>query len=1193
MPKSGYLMTAVAVVALSWSTTIVRGDQRPHPSKAHNKVATDDGSGDDDRMSGMGHLAHLAATGRLDKALKKARRKSLQGEKVEVFLDTELGGDDGDAEDGPAGGQAETSIAVDASGQHIVLGYNDTRGFAENPTSLSGVMYSDDGGATFVDGGRLPSPGTDLIGTTRFPQVFGDPEIKYLGGSTFVYFSIMVKKFSANGTAQTMCVHRSTDNGHTWQGPFEIPAATNPHGLVTGAAVNARDSADKEFAAIDPDSGRAMLSWSNFTATTFAAGGVEISTTFSDDLATATPPTWSARRIIAATAADGQASQPFFAGNGSSNAYVVWRRFAATTSAADFFGNGQNVGFARSTDNGATFSAPINLTDNFFTSDEILGNDRRNTSPSIAVDNSPGPNHGTIYITYANNSQDDGSDIMVQRSVDGGVTFSAPVAVDSRPGRDRAQWFPWATVDTATGRAYVFYYDQGIAAAGDLTETTVQFSDDGGLSWSKPTPLSDRPFHAAYGNDTGQPNIGDYNQAVAQNGELLAIWAGTVPVGFTDGQPSTSMTTPDVVFKRLAASSTTISLSLGTPAVSEPGNGFIDPGDLVSFTLPLTNYVTNPPAAAAVSGISATLSTSTPGVSVVQATQSYGSLAPGATAGNASPFTVQFDQSFVPGRHVEFVLTASSAQGSVVLPFTQSTGAPIATPIFTENFDGVAAGALPAGWSTSHGGGSNVVPWTTNATFMGSNAAFHINANDAANPTRFERLFSPLITVPADAEYVTMDFDVAYDTEDDLYDWAGHQFNVLAYDGFLLRITDQTPGSTLRSVQIESFAEEFTTGGTPFYPKKMPRNSSTAYLQDLSAWAGFSNGVKHVHLKLPGMAGTTVQLRWEFTQDSGGTCADLRPGHTCGVGFDNIVMNSVRSSSVVSTATTVSSSQNPSDSGQPVTFTAAVTAGSAVAAGTVTFRDGATVLASAVAVDAGGHAAFTTAALSSGTHTITAEYSGTTHFAPSSGSVLQQVDALPSISITDVSVPEGQSGTSNAVFTVSLSGATHTATVQVSYATADGTAASPADYAAGSGSLSFPPGTTSRTVSVAVNGDTVIEPNETFTVNLSAASNASIGDGQGVGTIVNDDTVATAMAALLAQVGAINPPDVRGNLVERLLQAQRNIDRGRADKAIDDLQKFIDEVADEATPKRHRLDPATAAVWIAEARSIIAALMTT
>src|SRR5207249_1618673 len=129
---------------------------------------------------------------------------------------------DGDDSDGPSGGQAETSVAVDSTGRHVVIGFNDTRGFALNPTSVSGWMYSDDGGATFTDGGQLPTPGTDMIGATRFPQVFGDPEVKYMGGSSFIYISILVKKFSATGTAQTMGFHRSTDYGHTWQGPFEV-----------------------------------------------------------------------------------------------------------------------------------------------------------------------------------------------------------------------------------------------------------------------------------------------------------------------------------------------------------------------------------------------------------------------------------------------------------------------------------------------------------------------------------------------------------------------------------------------------------------------------------------------------------------------------------------------------------------------------------------------------------------------------------------------------------------------------------------------------------------------------------------------------------------------------------------------------------------------------------------------------------
>jgi Calx-beta domain len=75
----------------------------------------------------------------------------------------------------------------------------------------------------------------------------------------------------------------------------------------------------------------------------------------------------------------------------------------------------------------------------------------------------------------------------------------------------------------------------------------------------------------------------------------------------------------------------------------------------------------------------------------------------------------------------------------------------------------------------------------------------------------------------------------------------------------------------------------------------------------------------------------------------------------------------------------------------------------------------------------------------------------------------------------------------------------------VSYATANGTAIAGSDYVAASGTLTFAPGTTSQTVVVTVNGDTVPEGNETFLVNLGSPSNATIARGQGTGTILNDD----------------------------------------------------------------------------------------
>jgi hypothetical protein len=113
-------------------------------------------------------------------------------------------------------------------------------------------------------------------------------------------------------------------------------------------------------------------------------------------------------------------------------------------------------------------------------------------------------------------------------------------------------------------------------------------------------------------------------------------------------------------------------------------------------------------------------------------------------------------------------------------------------------------------------------------------------------------------------------------------------------------------------------------------------------------------------------------------------------------------------------------------------------------------------------------------------------------------------DAAPALSINDATVTEGNSGTVFAVFTVTLSAASGQQ-VTVNYATANATATAPADYAAASATLTFAPGEATKTFSVLVNGDGADEPNETFHVNLSGAVNATISDGQGVGTINDDD----------------------------------------------------------------------------------------
>jgi hypothetical protein len=115
---------------------------------------------------------------------------------------------------------------------------------------------------------------------------------------------------------------------------------------------------------------------------------------------------------------------------------------------------------------------------------------------------------------------------------------------------------------------------------------------------------------------------------------------------------------------------------------------------------------------------------------------------------------------------------------------------------------------------------------------------------------------------------------------------------------------------------------------------------------------------------------------------------------------------------------------------------------------------------------------------------------------------------LPEIRVDDRSVTEGNGGTVNVVFTVSLSSAA-AQSVSVQYATDHNTATAGVDYLSASGTLTLVAGATSGTITVAVNGDTLVEGNETFWLNLDGATGASVADGQGVGTIMDDDQPAS------------------------------------------------------------------------------------
>jgi hypothetical protein len=194
----------------------------------------------------------------------------------------------------------------------------------------------------------------------------------------------------------------------------------------------------------------------------------------------------------------------------------------------------------------------------------------------------------------------------------------------------------------------------------------------------------------------------------------------------------------------------------------------------------------------------------------------------------------------------------------------------------------------------------------------------------------------------------------------------------------------------------------------------------------------------------------------------------------------------------------------------PVTLKATVSP--AAATGGVTFMDGATTLAcGAGSVATAPVATCVTSTLALGNHSITAVYSGSSdgNYSGSTSAALTQSIVAPvtnpTINAADVAVIEGNTGFTQAIVNVTLSGGT-LQPVTVKYATADGSAVANSDYVAASGTLTFQPGETLKTVALSVVGDTIAEATETFVLNLSSATNGTIGKAQATITIIDDDS---------------------------------------------------------------------------------------
>jgi hypothetical protein len=217
-------------------------------------------------------------------------------------------------------------------------------------------------------------------------------------------------------------------------------------------------------------------------------------------------------------------------------------------------------------------------------------------------------------------------------------------------------------------------------------------------------------------------------------------------------------------------------------------------------------------------------------------------------------------------------------------------------------------------------------------------------------------------------------------------------------------------------------------------------------------------------------------------------------------------------------------SLSPPGTGASVNFATAngtATAGSDYTAMSGTLSFGSCQGAATVSVPVVGDLAF------EADETFTVNLSGSSGPAIADGQglgIIVNDDTMPQLTVNDVTVVEGTGGTTNAVFTISAF-PTPVTTATVNFATANGSATAPGDYTATSGTRTFLAGQATQTVSVPIVTDGTPELDESFTLNLSGPSNATIADGQGVGTIVNDDVPAVSVGDVTVTEGDTGAQD--------------------------------------------------------------------
>lgn len=522
--------------------------------------------------------------------------------------------------------QSETTIIL-GSGSNIIAGFNDSGSFLGGASKFTGYSTSTDGGATWVDGGTLP---TNAFGDA------GDPVLARDNTLGITYFSTL--DFV---TGNTQPVFRSTDDGATWSIP------------VNGAP--GRSSLDKEWIAVDNVAGTGNGNVYLITRDFGAGNGIYFFKSTDNGL-TFGP----GGGTLIASGAAGNVQGAFVAVGPSHEVYSFWYDQSVTP---------KQIRMRRSTDLGATFEPLVTVTTLVSTTTNggltLPAGFRSNSFPQAAVNEA----NGNLYVVYNDPTLASGGDrgnIEFVQSTDGGSTWSSPIILNDDGGTN-AQYTPAIAVKPdGSGLAVTWYDNRNDPANRNIERWGVTATVSGStVTFGLNFRISPQ-FAPSFGSDpvVNTVYMGDYDMMAADNTYFHTLWGDNRDQSIAvPTRKNSNVRHAQFTMDGPGAIPSFVSALVG--ASGGNGNGLIDKNECNDIFVTLGNDGNQ-----SATGKTATLSTSTPGVSVFQAASSYPDIAPRGTAANTTAFQITTSPAFACGTAISLSLTVNYTGGSEVFNFT-------------------------------------------------------------------------------------------------------------------------------------------------------------------------------------------------------------------------------------------------------------------------------------------------------------------------------------------------------------------------------------------------------------------------------------------------------------------------------------------------------------------------------------------